>query len=138
MVEPDWPLLQLYLAPAPPPLPVSVVDVPWHMLTSAPAFAVTAFGLTITWMVSASMQPLFVTVTEYVVFVAGVTLIDCVVAPFDQVFPVVEEEVKVTEPPAQKVVGPPAVMVGVAGSGFTVTIVAADVDEQDPLKTVTA
>ena len=33
-------------------------------------------------------------------------------APVDQVFPVAEEEVKVTEPPAQKVVGPPAVMVG--------------------------
>ena len=33
-------------------------------------------------------------------------------APVDQVFPVAEEEVKVTEPPAQNVVGPPAVMVG--------------------------
>jgi hypothetical protein len=62
---------------------------------------------------------------------------DCAVAPFDQVFPAAEDEVKVTEPPAQKVVGPPAVIVGVAGSGFTVTVVAADVDEQDPFETVT-
>jgi hypothetical protein len=62
---------------------------------------------------------------------------DCVVAPFDQVFPVAEEEVKVTEPPAQKVVGPPDAIVGVAGSGFTVTVVAADVDEQEPFETVT-
>jgi hypothetical protein len=62
---------------------------------------------------------------------------DCAVAPFDQVFPATEDEVKVTEPPAQKVVGPPAVIVGVAGSGFTVTVVAADVDEQDPFETVT-
>jgi hypothetical protein len=30
----------------------------------------------------------------------------------------------VTEPPEQKVVGPPAVMVGTAGSAFTVTVVA--------------
>jgi hypothetical protein len=64
-------------------------------------------------------------------------VIDCVVAPVDQVFPVAEEEVKVTEPPVQNVRGPLAVIVGVAGSGFTVTTVAADVDEQDPLKTVT-
>jgi hypothetical protein len=35
-------------------------------------------------------------------------------------------EVKVTLPPAQKVVGPPGVMVGVAGIGFTVTVVAAE------------
>ena len=62
---------------------------------------------------------------------------DCVVAPFDQVFPVAEEEVKVTEPPVQNVSGPLAVIVGVAGSGFTVTVVAADVDEQDPFETVT-
>jgi hypothetical protein len=36
----------------------------------------------------------------------------------------------VTDPPAQKEVGPPAVIVGVAGVGFTVTVVAADVAEQ--------
>ena len=55
---------------------------------------------------------------------------DCVVAPFDQVFPVAEEEVRVTEPPVQKLIGPLAVMVGTAGSGFTVTVVATDVEEQ--------
>ncbi len=42
----------------------------------------------------------------------------------------------VTLPPAQKVVGPDAVIVGVAGSGFTVTTVGADVAEQ-PLASVT-
>ena len=67
----------------------------------------------------------------------AVTVIDCVVAPFDHVFPLAEEEVNVTEPPAQNVVGPPAVMVGVAGSGFTVTVVATDVDKQEPFETVT-
>ena len=58
-------------------------------------------------------------------------------APFDQVFPVADEEVRVTEPPVQKLVGPLAVIVGTAGSGFTVTVVAADVDEQEPFETVT-
>ncbi len=42
---------------------------------------------------------------------------------------VAEEEVSVTEPPAQKVVADPAVMVGVVGKGFTVTVVAAEVAE---------
>lgn len=65
-------------------------------------------------------------------------MIDCVVAPVDQRLPLAEEEVKVTEPPAQKVVGPPAVIVGVAGFAFTVTTVAADVAEQpEPFVTVT-
>ena len=52
---------------------------------------------------------------------------DCVVSPFDQMLPVIAEEVRVTLPPAQKVVGPPAVIVGTAGVGFTVTVVAAEV-----------
>ncbi len=40
-------------------------------------------------------------------------------------FPEVAEEVKFTEPPEQNVVGPLAETVGVAGIGFTVTLVAA-------------
>lgn len=63
---------------------------------------------------------------------------DCVVAPVDHTLPVADEEVSVTEPPEQKVVGPPAVIVGVAGFAFTVTVVVADVAEQpEPLVTVT-
>ena len=62
---------------------------------------------------------------------------DCVVAPFDQVFPVADEEVKITEPPVQNARGPLAVIVGVVGSGFTVTVVATEVDEHDPFETVT-
>ena len=42
------------------------------------------------------------------------------------------DEVRTTEPPAQNVVGPPGVIVGVAGIGFTVTIVAADAAEGQP------
>lgn len=93
-------------------------------------------GLTVT-VVTADVaeQVPFETVT--LKFPLAETVIVCVVAPFDQVFPVAEEEVKVTDPPAQNVVGPPGVIVGVAGSGFTVTVVATEVDEQDPFETVT-
>ena len=75
------------------------------------------------------------TVTVYVP--AAETVIDCVVAPVDHVFPVAEEDVNVTLPPEQKVVGPPAEIVGVAGAGFTVTAVPADVALHVPLLTVT-
>jgi hypothetical protein len=51
-----------------------------------------------------------------------VTVIDCVVSVVDQVFPAEAEEVNMTEPPAQNVVGPPAVTVGAAGIGFTVIV----------------
>lgn len=53
---------------------------------------------------------------------------DGVVAPVDQVYDKAAEAVKVTFPPLQKVVGPPAEMVAV-GLGFTVTDVAAEVVE---------
>ena len=65
-------------------------------------------------------------------------MIACVVAPVDQRFPVVAEEVRTTLPPVQKVVAPPAVIVGVDGKAFTVTVVPGDVaDVQVPLSTKT-
>ena len=45
-----------------------------------------------------------------------------VVSPFDHKYDELALEVKVTLPPSQKVVGPPAVIVGVDGTGFTVTV----------------
>ena len=55
----------------------------------------------------------------------------CVVCPpGDQTLPDVWLEVKVTEPPAQKVVGPPAEITGADGIAFTVTTVGADVAVQ--------
>ena len=49
-----------------------------------------------------------------------------------------EDEVKLTLPPSQKAIGPPAVMVGVAGNGVTVTVVPAEVAEvQPPVVTAT-
>ncbi|WP_218031633.1 hypothetical protein, partial [Flavobacterium noncentrifugens] len=53
------------------------------------------------------------------------TVIDCVVAPFDQIFPVAADEVSTTFPPRQKVVAPLEVMVGVSGTGFTVIVIVA-------------
>jgi hypothetical protein len=37
------------------------------------------------------------------------------------------EDVKVTDPPEQNTVAPPAVIIGVAGSGFVVTVLALEV-----------
>lgn len=47
-------------------------------------------------------------------------------APFDQKLLVAEEDVSVTEPPVQNVVGPLVVMVGTEGIGFTVTVTGAE------------
>jgi hypothetical protein len=47
------------------------------------------------------------------------------------------EEVSVTLLPVQMVVAPPGVMVGLAGSGFTVTAVGVEVAEQPLAATVT-
>lgn len=73
-----------------------------------------------------------VTVTEITSLSATVMLL--LVSPVDQRFPVVAEDVIVTLPPVQKVVAPPAVIVG-AGFAFTVTAVIAEVPEQ-PLASV--
>ena len=43
----------------------------------------------------------------------------------------------ITEPPSQNVVGPPAVIVGVAGNAFTVTVVPAEVALHPAAPTVT-
>src|SRR5476649_587342 len=65
---------------------------------------------------------------------ATVTAIDCVVAPVDQRLPVAEDDVSVIVAPVQNELGP--LMVGVGGSGLTVTAKAAEVAEQ-PLASVT-
>jgi hypothetical protein len=64
------------------------------------------------------------------------TVIDWVVAPLLQRLPVALDEVRVTDPPAQKMVGPLAVTVGV-GTLVTVTVVALEVALQPLLITVT-
>ena len=52
-------------------------------------------------------------------------------------FPVALDEVNVTEPPEQNVVGPLAVMVGVVGTGFTVTTTGVEVELHEPFEIVT-
>ena len=58
-----------------------------------------------------------------------------VVAELDQTLPAACEDVKTTDPPSQNVVAPPALIVGADGKAFTVTTVAADVEEH-PLPSV--
>ena len=58
---------------------------------------------------------------------------DWVVAPPGvHTLAVAELEVSTTLPPVQNVVGPPGVMVGAEGSGFTVTVVPAEAAELQP------
>ena len=65
-------------------------------------------------------------------------MIDWVVSPVDQVLPVASEEVRVTDPPSQKVREPEAEMVGAAGAEvFTVMVISAEVAVHMPLETVT-
>jgi hypothetical protein len=66
-----------------------------------------------------AVQDPFETVTEYEPL--WITLIDWEVELFDQVLPAPLDDVNVTEPPVQKVVGPLVEIVGVGGFGFTVT-----------------
>ena len=75
------------------------------------------------------------TVTVYEPLVE--TVIDWVVAPVDQIFPLAAEDVKVMDPPAQNEFGPLPEIVGTGGVGFTVTVAATDVEEQEPFETVT-
>lgn len=64
-------------------------------------------------------------------------MIDCELAPVDQVFPVVYEEVNTTDPPVHNEVDPPAVMIGAAGIGFTVTLITFDEAEEHDPSTIT-
>jgi hypothetical protein len=64
----------------------------------------------------------------------AVTTIDCVVwLPGVQKLPEVVLLVNVTDPPAQNVVGPEAVIVGVEGNGLTVTVTGAEGAEVQPV-----
>ena len=62
---------------------------------------------------------------------------DWAVEPFDQVLLFKLEEVNVTDSPVQNVVGPLALIVGIAGKELTVTKVGSDAVEQFPFVTDT-
>ena len=67
----------------------------------------------------------------------AVTSIEVVVAPELQLFPIGLLDVSVTVSPSQTVVGPLAVIVGVAGIGLTVTTVGLETAEEQPKATST-
>src|ERR1041385_5291863 len=96
----------------------------------------TGSGLTVTDVAAlCALQPFgSVTVTEYEP--GSVTAMACVVAPVDQRYDAPLDAVSVTEPPAQNVVAPLGVIVGVDGV-LTVTAVSAEVALQ-PFASVTA
>jgi hypothetical protein len=72
------PLLQAYV---PPPAAVNVVLAPLQ-ITDVPVMLAVGNGLTVTVLVAVEVQPFaLVTVTVYVTFADGLTLIDAVVSP---------------------------------------------------------
>jgi hypothetical protein len=94
---------------------------------TGPSFVAAAARLVTTCGADVAAQPdAFVTFTANVPTVE--TVIDCVVAPVDQRFPVVDEEVSVICFPGQIVVGP--LMVGVTAPAAAATTKGADVAEQ--------
>jgi hypothetical protein len=93
-------------------------------------------GFTVTVLEHELVHPLaFVTVTEYVVVVVGLTVIDAVVAPVLHRNDVPPAAVSVDEAPIQ-IVGLAGVMLHV-GSGFTVTVVEHELVHPAALVTVT-
>ena len=135
-VLPLWPLYHWYdSVPVPVAVTLSVVVVFLGIVTLCGCCVIVVAGLTVTFVAAdVALQPLaFVTVTVYAPL--AVALIDCVVAPVDHRYVKPAGAVSATLPPAQNVVGPPAVMVG-AGFAFTVTTVAAEVPLQ-PVASVT-
>jgi hypothetical protein len=117
---------------------VSTTLPPAQKVVGPPALMVgVGKGLTVTVVpVLVALQPLLVTVTLNVPLLLTVML--WVVAPPGlHTLPEVLLLVSTTLPPAQKVVGPPALIVGVAGFGFTVTVVPVLVALQPLLVTVT-
>jgi ACT domain-containing protein len=107
--------------------PAQKEDGPEIVGVTGAGFAVTTLAADV------AVQPLAsVTVTVYEP--ATDTVMDCVVAPVDQRFPVADEEVSVIVEPVQKDEGPE--IVGVTGAGAAVTTLAVDVAVQ-PLASVT-
>ena len=91
-------------------------------------------GLTVTTLVAEAEQPDVVPVAVYVVVLPGVTLMLIVVAALLHRYVVAPLAVRVVEKPAQIVLAPLMLMVGVA---FTVTVVMAGEEEQIPVVPVT-
>ncbi len=116
-------------------LDVSVTLFPEQNDNGPPAetVGVAGNGLTVTVLDPFAEVHPFPSVTFTVYVPDELTTIDCVVAPVLQVLPVALDEVNVTLPPVQNVVGPLAETVGVLGKGFTVIVVEALGEVHPPL-----
>ena len=118
----------------PPPVAVNVVDLPVHMVALLPASAVgKAFTVTVTLSVDVHDAPL-VTVTVYVVFNAGDTVMLAVVSVVLHAYVPPPEAVNVVDFPLHIVALVPASAVGTA---LTVTVTLSVDVQLDPLVTVT-
>lgn len=123
-----------------PGVEVNTTDPPAQNVVAPPAVivGVAGVGLTTTFVGAEGPEEQPNNTCSTVYEPAVLTVIDCVVSPVDQTFPSRNEDVNVTEPPEQKVVGPLAVIFGTPGIGFAVTLIVFDCAEvQGPLTTFT-
>jgi len=121
------PLLHKYDNPE---LAIKVTEPPIQKVVAPDAVIVTVGNvLTVTIVADDVAEQLLALATVTVYEPPAVIVVDCVVAPLLHKYDVPVLAVNITEPPAQKVVALPAVMVAV-GNEFTVTTVAAEVAEQ--------
>ena len=113
---------------------VNVTDPPSQNVVAplAVIVGVAGIGCTITFVARETPEghPRAITSTEYEPEVVTVML--CVVSPVDQILSVADDEVSTMLSPSQKVVAPPAVIVGTAGTGLTITVLGADADDEHP------
>ena len=115
-----------------------VIPVPGQRLVDPLAVMVGGAGVAVTAtfvVLDVALQAPEVTVTLWLP--VDDTVIDCVVAPFDQWLPVELLLLRTTLPPGQNESGPLALMVGVGIEEFTVTDTAADVADVPDLVTFT-
>jgi hypothetical protein len=132
-------VIDCVVAPVDQTLPVNAEDVRVIVLPAqnelGPVIVgVTGSGSEVTTCATEVAEQPFASVTVTLYDPAAETVIDCVIAPVDQRFPVNAEDVSVIVLPAQNALGP--LIVGVAGRGFEVTACAAEVAEQ-PFASVT-
>jgi hypothetical protein len=112
--------------------PVQIVVPPDDVITGAAGLETV---VTVTGVEGADTQPLpSVNVTENVPAAQAVT--EVAKDPFDQVFPLVAEEVRLTLPPGHNAVEPLAVTVGAAGIGLVITSICVDSGEVHPPRLV--
>jgi hypothetical protein len=91
-------------------------------------FGTAGFGFTVTDVIDEKpLEQLLASVTYTMCIPVESTVIDWVVAPLFHVYSVALVDVRITLPPSQNEIGPLAVIVGVEGGVFTVTVVVSEV-----------